>query len=65
MAPEHEIWIVQQNETPHNTILGVFATQQEAAAYAERVAPLHEGKVLYARYVIGYRRHSDEFLDYP
>ena len=45
--------------------LGVFATQQEAAAYAERVAPLHEGKVLYARYVIGYRRHSDEFLDYP
>ena len=64
MAPEHEIWIVQQDEAPHNTILGVFATQQEAAAYAEWVAPLHEGKVLYARYAIGYRRHSDEFLDH-
>lgn len=64
MAPEHQIWIVPQDETSHNTILGVFATQREAAAYAEKVNPLHEGKVLDARYVIGYRRHSDEFLDH-
>ena len=25
------VWIVQHDETPHNTVLGVFATAEEAA----------------------------------
>ena len=29
------IWIVQHDESPHNTVVGVFATEDEAASFAE------------------------------
>ncbi|TDW28776.1 hypothetical protein [Cryobacterium psychrophilum] len=48
------VWIVQHDESPHNTILGVFATQDEAQSFAEGVEEFKDA-VLYARYDIGYR----------
>ncbi|GEM_PF-1159396 len=53
------VWIVQHDETPHNTVLGVFDAQEEAASYAEEVGPLHKNGVIYAFFPLGYRFYRD------
>jgi len=35
METERSVWIVQHDQSSHNTILGVFATGHEAEAFAE------------------------------
>lgn len=32
-----EVWIVQHDDSPHNTVLGVFATAGEADAFMDTV----------------------------
>lgn len=49
------VWIVQHDDTPHNTVLGVFSTEQEAAAFAEESKAEFQGGLIYARFPIGYR----------
>lgn len=56
------VWIVQHDEDPHNTVVGVFASVEEADEYAERVGPLYTNGVIYSLYETGYKRHSDDFL---
>jgi hypothetical protein len=55
MKIRHTVWIVQHDESPANTILGVFSSGKEAAAFAEEVNGQFENGVLTAQFVIGYR----------
>lgn len=57
------MWLVCQEETPHNTVLGVFASQSEAAGYADEVSHLYEDGVSYASFPLGYR-HIDGSAPY-
>jgi hypothetical protein len=50
-----EVWIVQHDESPDNTILGVFATSEEARAFAEEVSDRFPNGALTARFPVGYR----------
>jgi len=50
-----EVWVVQHDQSPHNTIVGVFASEAEAAAYAEEVQHRFSDGLIYARFPIGYR----------
>jgi hypothetical protein len=49
------LWIVQHDETAHNTILGVFADGRQAMSLADDVQDQFENGVVYGRYKIGYR----------
>jgi hypothetical protein len=49
------VWIVLQDETPHNSILGVFADQKRAADFADEVGDQFPKGVIYGRYKVGYR----------
>lgn len=49
------VWIVQHDESPDNTILGVFATEGEASNFMEQVGDMYGGQVLYSSYKIGYK----------
>jgi hypothetical protein len=49
------VWIVQQDETPHNTVLGVFEDQQSASDFADEVGGQFPNGVIYAEYKVGYR----------
>jgi len=49
------VWIVQHDESAHNTVLGVFGSQEEAQDFAEKVGDQFENGVLYSRYELGYR----------
>lgn len=55
MKPLRSVWIVQHDESPHNTILGVFAGSKEADAFAAEVKDQFENGVIYSEYAIGYR----------
>jgi hypothetical protein len=55
MKIRRSVWIVQHDESPNNTILGVFPSGKEAAAFAEEVKGQFENGVLTAQFVIGYR----------
>lgn len=55
MKIRRSIWIVQHDESPHNTILGVFPSSREAAVFAEEVKEQFENGVLTEQFVIGYR----------
>ncbi|OUE10444.1 hypothetical protein C5E16_02675 [Clavibacter michiganensis] len=50
-----EVWIVQHDESPDNTVLGVFATSEEAHAFAEEVTDRFPNGAITARFPIGYR----------
>ncbi|POH72170.1 hypothetical protein [Arthrobacter glacialis] len=50
-----EVWIVQHDETAHNTVLGVFATQDEAQSFAEEVGGRFANGVIFSSYQVGYR----------
>ena len=49
------VWIVLQDETPDNTVLGVVESRSAAAAFSDEVSCLFPRRVLYAEYAIGYR----------
>ena len=55
MKTRRSIWIVQHDESPHNTILGVFPSSKKAAVFAEEVKEQFENGVLTGQFVIGYR----------
>lgn len=52
------VWIVQHDEHPHNTVLGVFATSEEAMAYMDEAQGEFENGVICSAFPIGYR-HLD------
>ena len=51
----NSVWVVLQDETPHNTVLGVFGDQQRAADFADEVGCQFASGVIYAEYKIAYR----------
>ncbi|QYM75328.1 hypothetical protein [Leucobacter luti] len=57
------VWIVCHDESPDNTVLGVFATGAEAEAYAGEVQHLFENGVIFTSFPIGYR-HIDGVVRY-
>ena len=50
-----EVWIVQHDESPDNTVLGVFASQDEADAFMDEVKSNFENGVLCSSFPVGYR----------
>lgn len=62
MSEEPGVWIVLQDTTPDNTVLGVFATSDEAYEYAEAVGSQFENGAITSFYKVGYKQFSDEFL---
>ncbi|OIH96312.1 hypothetical protein BIU90_00305 [Curtobacterium sp. MCBA15_001] len=56
------VWIVQHDESPHNTVLGVFATGDEAYAFMETVKDDYENGVICSYFPIGYRSTDGEVL---
>ena len=49
------VWIVSHEDSPPNNIIGVFATQSEAASFAEEMAAGPFESVIYSSFSIGYR----------
>jgi len=49
------VWIVQHAEAPDNTVVGVFATADEAAAFAGEEYENFRGGLIYSEYEVGYR----------
>lgn len=47
------VWIVCQDETPHNTVLGVFETEAEASSFADDVQDRFPNGVIYFSWVVG------------
>ncbi|MEJ8282569.1 hypothetical protein ACVKXF_000633 [Curtobacterium sp. PvP017] len=50
-----EVWIVQHDESPDNTVLGVFATDDEAYAFMDTVKDDYENGVICSSFSIPYR----------
>ncbi len=50
-----QVWIVQHDESPDNTVLGVFATEDEASAFMTEVEKDFENGVLCSAFPVGYR----------
>jgi hypothetical protein len=50
-----KVWIVQHDEGPDNTVLGVFLGESEAAAFAEEVKNQFANGVIYSCFEVGYR----------
>ena len=49
------VWIVQHDESPNNTVLGVFSSSQEADAFAAEVKGQFKNGVICSEFAIGYR----------
>lgn len=49
------VWIVLQEDSPFNTVLGVFTTEREAAEFSNEVKDQFERGVIYSRFKLGYR----------
>ena len=49
------MWIVQHDESPDNTILGVFASHGEAAAFAAEIEDQFPNGVIHSSFAVGYR----------
>jgi hypothetical protein len=49
------VWIVQHDESPHNTILGVFGDEQRASDNADVMGFQFTNGVIWGKYKIGYR----------
>lgn len=58
MREVHSVWIVQHDESPDNTVLGVFATEKEAREYANLVHAEYANGVITTEFAIGYRHHD-------
>ncbi|WIE54782.1 hypothetical protein [Curtobacterium sp. MCBD17_003] len=50
-----EVWIVQHDDSPHNTVVGVFATADEADAFMDTVKDDYENGVICSSFPIPYR----------
>jgi len=50
------VWIVQHDETPDSTVIGVFLTQEEAWAYSEATKDRFPNGTLFSFFEFGYRR---------
>lgn len=50
-----EVWIVQHDDSPDNTVLGVFATDDEAYAFMDTVKDDHENGAICPSFSIPYR----------
>lgn len=50
-----QVWIVQHDETPHNTVLGVFATDDEAYVFMDAVKDDYPDGVICSSFPIPYR----------
>lgn len=46
---------MQHDDSPHDTVLGVFATSHEADAFMETVKDDYENGVICSSFPIGYR----------
>lgn len=57
------VWIVQHDESPDDTVLGVFASPEEAHEYAQLVQGEFENSVIITEFEIGYR-HRDGAVRY-
>jgi hypothetical protein len=44
------VWIVLQDESPHNAVLGVFRDRQRAVDFADEVGGQFVNGVIYAEY---------------
>jgi hypothetical protein len=55
MGEVKAVWIVQQDETPDNTILGVFESEADARDYVEEIHHQFTKGVFYSSFPIGYR----------
>ena len=55
MKSASSVWIVQHDESPDNTILGVFATRNEASTLAEEIKAQLENGIVFARLTLSYR----------
>jgi hypothetical protein len=59
------VWIVQQDETPDNVVLGVFDDPGDADKFAEAIQDEFPGHVIIEQFPIGYKyadgsaRYSD------
>lgn len=49
------VWIVQQDATPDNTVLGVFGNPREAGEFAEAIKDEFVDHVLIQQFQIGYK----------
>jgi hypothetical protein len=49
------VWIVQQDETPDNVVLGVLDDPDEADEFAETIKDDFPGHVIIQEYPLGYR----------
>lgn len=49
------VWIVLQEDSPFNTVLGVFATEWEADEFSNEVRDQFLRGVIYSRFKVGYR----------
>ncbi|WP_141692788.1 hypothetical protein [Leifsonia xyli] len=49
------VWIICQDESPHNTVLGVFANEAQASQFAEEVRSEFANGVIYSSFPIGFR----------
>lgn len=58
-----EVWIVQHDESPDNTVLGVFATDDEAYAFMDTVKDDYENGVICSSFAIPYRS-TDQVVRY-
>lgn len=57
----NKVWIVQHDESPHNTVLGVFASADEAHKFAEEVEHEWANGVLTAAYDVGYKYNAENY----
>lgn len=58
-AASELVWIVCHDESPDNTVLGVFRTAEEAEGYADEIEHMYDNGVIFTSFPIGYR-HIDE-----
>ena len=53
--PPARVWIVRHEESPFSSILGVFASEDEAAHFADEVESRFEDGVVYSSFAMGFR----------
>lgn len=52
------VWIVLQDASPDNTVLGVFLNRSEADRFAKEITDAFPGHVLVGEYQVGYKFNS-------
>lgn len=55
MRKRRSVWVVQHDESPDDTVLGVFETPDEADSFAEEVKHQFETGVFCTEFEIGFR----------